>query len=340
MHITNLGGSALLSTISGRIRLTVALLACLGAPLALSHAQETTASDPVKQLRRGTPHDALYDVAFDGGRGLAVGAFGTVMASADGGATWERQATPTGDVSLLSVAVRGDRCMAVGQGGLVLTADDCRSWRTAPGITKSRLLAVDVNRHGIAYAVGAFGTILRSDDWGKSWAAQTVDWTAFTQDGAEPHLYDVHVADDGTATVVGEFELVLRSGIGGLLWKALHKGERSLFGLSVGEDGQLLAVGQSGALIASGDNGTSWRTVSTGTGAILTSVHVTRGETVLASGINTLVMSRDKGATWTSVPSRWVGNAWVQAIATGDAAGGSHRVVAVGSGGSILQLDL
>lgn len=340
MHIKRQARSAFTSTARTWIGLSAAVLTCLGTPFALSQARNSQEQDAVKQLRHGTPHDALYDVGFDGLRGLAVGAFGTVLSTVDGGASWERQAPPVNNISLLSVAIRGDRCMAVGQGGLVLTADDCRNWRASPAITKSRLLAVDVNRRGIAYAVGAFGTILRSDDWGKSWTAQSVDWAGFTQDGAEPHLYDVHVAEDGTATVVGEFELVLRSNVAGGAWKALHKGERSLFGLSVGEGGRLLAVGQSGAFIASSDGGTTWLTAATGTGAILTSVHVTHGGTVLASGINTLVMSRDNGASWSAVPSRFLSNAWIQALATGDAGDGSRRVVAVGSGGSILQLDL
>lgn len=293
----------------------------------------------VKLIRRGTAHDALYDVAFEGERGIAVGAFGSVLVTADSGATWQVQPFPMKNLALMAVAMRNGKCIAVGQTGLVYAAKDCKTWQAAPSMTQSRLLAVAVNRAGLAYAVGAFGTILASSDWGQTWAVQQVDWSGITEGGAEPHLYDVHVADDGTVTAVGEFELVLRAG-NGKPWQVLHKGERSLFGLSVLDGGPMYATGQSGALLSSTDGGTTWASQNTGTEAILTGVHATpRGE-VLASGINAVVVSRDGGQSWRAVNSKLVRNTWYQALASSEGAGGKRRLVAVGAGGSILELDL
>lgn len=309
----------------------------------LSSGSVSMAAPPTggaKLLRHGTAHDALYDVAFEGERGIAVGAFGNVLVTADGGATWQVQAFPMKHLALMAVAIREGKCIAVGQTGLVYAAEDCKTWKAAPSMTKSRLLAVGVNRQGVAYAVGAFGTILKSTDWGQSWAVQTVDWSAITEDGAEPHLYDIHVADDGTVTAVGEFELVMRTS-DGKQWTALHKGERSLFGLSVVEGGKkMYATGQSGALLSSADGGITWASHKTGTGAILTGVHATAQGEVLASGINAVVLSRDGGASWSPLNSKLVRNAWYQALAASEGAGGKRRVVAVGAGGSILELDL
>lgn len=333
----------------GRLRLAAlaAATALLGASLGLpalaatATATATPAADAagVKQLRHGTRHDALYDVAFEGQRGIAVGAFGSVLASADGGATWQVQPFPMKHLALMSVAMREGKCIAVGQTGLVFTAPDCKTWQAVPPVTQSRLLAVAMNRQGLAYAVGGFGTILRSTDWGQSWTVQKVDWSGITPEGAEPHLYDLHVGEDGAVTAVGEFELVLRSG-DGQQWKALHKGERSLFGLAVLDGGQMYAVGQSGALLSSTDAGTSWTSRKTGTAAILTGVHATATGEVLASGINALVRSRDAGASWNAVQSKLVRNAWYQALAVSTGAGGQQRLIAVGAGGSILQLEL
>lgn len=316
---------------------TAAAVAGADAPAAI--AAVATTPDAVKQLHRGTPHDVLYDVAFEGARGVAVGAFGTVLATTDGGATWARQLFPAGNLALLSVAVRGGKCLAVGQTGIVYTADDCKTWKASTPVTKSRLLAVGVNQQGVAYAVGAFGTLLRSADWGKTWVAVTIDWTGYTEDGAEPHLYDVHVADDGSATVVGEFELILRSDAAGAQWKSLHKGERSLFGLTVVDAKRAYAVGQSGAVLASGDGGATWRTLPTGTQAILTGVHATAQGQITVSGINTVLASKDDGASWKRVTSKFIGNGWQQALAAAPAAGGKPRLLAVGSGGSILELE-
>jgi photosystem II stability/assembly factor-like uncharacterized protein len=293
----------------------------------------------VTRLRHGTAHDALYDVAFEGQRGMAVGAFGSVLVTADGGSSWQAQPFPDKSLALMSVAMREGRCITVGQTGRVYTADDCRTWRAAPSGTPSRLLAVGLNRHGIAYAVGAFGTIVKSTDWGKSWASEPIDWKGLTPDGAEPHLYGVHVADDGAVTVVGEFELVLRSR-DGRSWKPLHQGARSLFGLTVLEGGRLYVTGQSGALLSSKDDGVTWASHKTGSEAILTGIHATPQGKVIASGINTLLVSSDSGASWNKVNSMLLRNAWLQALGSSVRPDGKRLVVAVGWGGSILEVDL
>jgi len=299
-----------------------------------------TAADPVKLLRAGTRHDGLYDIAFEGEKGIAVGALGSVVVTADGGKTWEPQAFPMSNLALLSVAMHGGKCIAVGQVGMIYTADDCKTWKLSPSATKSRLLSVGVNKQGLAYAVGAFGTILKSPDFGKTWEVVKVDWTDITPEGAEPHLYDVHVGEDGVITAVGEFELVLRSTDGGKQWKTLHKGERSLFGLAVLEGGKIYAVGQSGALISSSDNGATWQSIKTGSGAILTGLYATPKGEIVASGINALVVSKDGGATWNAVSSKLIRNAWHQALAVSEGGNGKRRLMSVGAGGSILELDL
>jgi len=311
------------------------LAAGVGAP-----PPDGAAADAVKALHSGTPHDALFDVAFEGARGIAVGAFGAVLASSDGGATWRREAPlPTANLALLSVAMRGGKCLAVGQSGLAFASADCKAWKAVTQVTKSRLLAVNVNAQGVAYAVGGFGTVLRSTDWGQTWSVQTIDWKAFTKDGAEPHLYGVHVAADGTPTAVGEFELILRADAAGTNWKALRKGERSLFALSVRDDGRAYAVGQSGAVLASSDGGASWRALSSGTEAILTAVHAGPKGQLLASGINTLLASKDEGGSWTRVASALIAHGRHQAIGAGTGSDGKARIVVVGSGGAILEVN-
>ena len=51
---------------------------------AAAQAQELT------ELRRGIPHDALYDLCLVEQQGLAVGAAGVVLESHDGGQSWQR----------------------------------------------------------------------------------------------------------------------------------------------------------------------------------------------------------------------------------------------------------
>lgn len=317
--------------------LGICLALALGLQSGLAGAATAAPSAAATLVRHGTAHDALYDLAFEGGSGIAVGAFGAVLVSADGGRLWAEQWTSPRREALLGVARRAGHCVIVGQMGAIYSAADCRQWRAAPPVTTARLTAVAMNRDGLAYAVGAFGSVLRSSDWGVSWTPVAIDWSGITDDGAEPHLYSVHVADDGNVTLAGEFELILRSDEGGARWRVLHKGERSLFGLYIGEQGRAYAVGQSGAVLTSSDGGASWRSLASGTSAILTGIAASGGQLV-ASGINTIIGSRDGGATWQALRSPLVKGAWHQAVAASED-GGKRRLLSVGAGGVVLELN-
>lgn len=284
----------------------------------------------------GVAHDTLYALSGEGKHLIAVGDFGMVVESADGGQTWARQEKPPTDIALLAVTRKAGHCIAGGQQGVIVYAPDCEHWQQAKVPTDARLLAVDVNASGTGYAVGGFGTVLRTADWGKTWTALTLDWEALTGDWAEPHLYDVHVGPDGEVTLVGEFELVIRSRDGGASWQTLHKGRRSLFGFTRSDDGRLYAVGQEGVILRSTDDGASWIELRSGTQAILTSVWARPGGGVVAAGVYTILYSDNGGDSWRADPSPQARGLWHLAVdGTGEAGG---PVFVVGAGGTILSI--
>lgn len=328
---------ALKSRIMLRRVVAASLLVFAGASVT---ASEGPASPSPKAIRSGGAHDALFDLAFDGRQGIAVGAFGTILGSDDGGANWSALAVPPKTPVLLGAAIRGGHCLAVGQLGTILAADDCRQWRTVAPAGNARLMAVSLNGRGQAYAVGAFGTVLRSTDGGHAWQPVAIDWTGIGEGGAEPHLYDVHVADDGMVTVVGEFGVILRSA-DGARWQVVHRGEQSLFGLAQAGDGNSYAVGQAGTVLASTDGGASWKALPTGSAAILTGVWSDGHGRIVTSGINTILRSDDGGASWRRIDSRLVTQAWHQAVAAARRDGegqGAWRVMTAGAAGTLLEL--
>lgn len=317
--------------------LAVGMLAAAASAAAAGTAPAAGAQ--VSLVRQGSAHDALFDLAFEGRNGIAVGGFGTLLASADGGQHWSTLWSAPRGAALFGVARRAGKCVVVGQKGAIYSARDCRQWQAAPSVSAARLTAVSMNGNGTAYAVGAFGTVLKSTDWGASWSALTMDWSGVTEQGAEPHLYAVAVGEDGVVTVAGEFELILRSSDGGAQWKVLHRGERSLFGLALQDNGKGYAVGQSGAVLSTADGGASWRSLASGTSAILTGIAATADGQVVASGINTIVASRDSGASWQTLQSPMVKRAWHQAVAATEDAHGKARLLTVGAGGLILEVN-
>lgn len=320
----------------GKLRLQFlasVLLVAIGGGGSLS----ASAAEPTPVFH-GVPHDMLYAMSMDGDHGIAVGDFGLVVETQDGGSTWNRQAAIPGAPGLFGVVRKSNKCIAGGQMGLILFSDDCHQWKTAPAVTSARILSVSVNASGVAYAVGGFGTLLRSTDWGKTWQAQTPEWKAFSSDGAEPHLYDVHVADSGEVTVVGEFEMVIRSRDDGAHWNLLHKGKRSLFALSVLPDGEIYAAGQEGLVLKATDGGTRWAELPSGTQSILTGLWAKGDGKVVVSGIYTVLYSTNGGRTWQADQSKSVRMGWHQAVVGKEDKDGQFNVVLAGSGGAILSV--
>ncbi len=130
--------------------------------------------------------DDLYSVSVvDDQNAVAVGYYGTVYYTADGGDSWERGRT---DVltPLYSVSMADAKAgWAVGQRGLVLrTEDGGRTWSRQPNLKEKEgahlfgVTAIDAQR---AIAVGEWGTRLLTEDGGKTW----VD-NSFTVDQQHP----------------------------------------------------------------------------------------------------------------------------------------------------------
>lgn len=295
--------------------------------------------DGVRVVHQGTRHEAWYDLYVDGPNRMAVGAAGAVRQSGDGGKTWATFTLPTQGRSLFALTGQGRTRVAVGQSGLIFRTDDAAQWHLVASGTQSRLMAVHMSSRGLAYAVGAFGTVLRSADAGKTWQPQPPQWADFTIDGAEPHLYGVHVAEDGTATMAGEFGLVLRVDPSGKVWQVLHRGEASLFGLTVAQDRKTwYAVGQGGYAIVSDNDGKTWRALATATNALLTRVTVSSSGAVLAIGANAILRSRDGGASWHHVGAL-PPNAWLQAVSPlPPAPGQAAHALAAGADGVLVEI--
>lgn len=241
-----------------------------------------------------SPHRHVYAADLDGEHGVAVGALGTILETRDGGLSWSDQSLQS-PLALLAVALAGERALAVGQLGLVAVRDNGR-WVETRAPTEERLLGVDLTTRGLGVAVGAFGTVLRTEDGGLSWRAVDIDWEEFSPSGYEPHVYDVHIDERDRVTLVGEFGMVLRSRDGGRNWQLLHSGDASLFALQV-DGSTAFAVGQDGTVLRSRDEGVSWTELATGVSANLLAVAGSQGR-LLVPGLRSVLYSADGGDSW------------------------------------------
>jgi len=140
-----------------------------------------TAADAGSQSR-------LFAVDIDsGGSALAVGAFGTILCSGDGGAHWSS------------------------------CAPDWSKGLTEQG-AQPHLYGVSFTRDGAAIVVGEFGLVLRTSDAGRTWSV--------THRG-ESSLFAVDVASDGVGYAVGQDGEIVRTADAGLTWSKLDSGSRA-----------------------------------------------------------------------------------------------------------------
>ncbi|MDM0110824.1 YCF48-related protein [Variovorax sp. J22R133] len=188
-------------------------------------AEALSASDPkraaalLEEARRFEAQGAenpFLDVWFrDATNGYVVGAFGLVLQTADGGATWEPRLHAVDNPKGLHLyAVRGigsDIYIAGEQGLLLKLAQGDTRFRALELPYKGTLFGVTGNA-GSLLAYGLRGTVLRSTDGGRSWQQ--------TPTGLQVGLTAGTRQDDGRIVIVSQAGHILTSNDEGATFKA------------------------------------------------------------------------------------------------------------------------
>jgi len=329
----------------------MAALCCLAGFGSAVLAQE---GDPIVEvLESGIPHDKLFALDMKGSRGLAVGSFGLMRETEDGGETWTT-ADPFTTKALLGVTAAGDTQIVVGQQGTIFRRVEGADWKQVEAGLTQRIMDVGLNDSGLGYIVGEFGFMAKSEDAGLTWTMVTKDWESVNEEGYEPHLYSAVVKDDGTIFVAGEFGLIMMSTDRGRSFKQVHGGDQGVFDLHFANDGDGTssgyAVGQEGLVLKTIDGGATWSSVAVDTSSNLLGVWSGNGE-VVVTAIRDLLRSRDDGKSFASFSAdSQIGRTWYQGVAAGvsetatESAEGrkslirEQQVFIVGNGGNVAKV--
>lgn len=211
-----------------------------------------------RQARAVPVSSTLTSVAFvDEHRGWAVGHWGAILATQDGGETWQVQRMAVHeDRPLFSVHFFDkDHGVAVGLWSLVLTTDDAgKTWtqREVPAPAGSKkadlnLLSLFTDSQGTLYAAAERGMVLKSDDQGSTWA--------YLQTGGQGSLWCGTALDDKSLLVGGQRGAIYRSTDRGATWSRVDSGGKSSITSFVHRDNVVLAVGLDGYKAVSRDGG-------------------------------------------------------------------------------------
>lgn len=214
---------------------------------------------PLRQAR-AVPVDAtLTAVSFaDARHGWAVGHWGVILATRDGGEHWQQQRLDIdSDRPLFALHFfDGEHGVAVGLWSLVLTtADGGKTWterklEPPAGGRKAdlNLLGLFADAHGALYATAERGMVLKSTDQGVSWR--------YLATGYKGSFWSGIALDDGSLLVGGQRGSLYRSEDGGEHWKAVDSGAKhSITAFAKQGSDAVVAVGLEGFVAISRDNG-------------------------------------------------------------------------------------
>jgi len=188
----------------------------------------------------------FMDIWFhDSNRGWAVGAFGALVTTTDGGQHWssQQQLVDNPDEFHLNT-ITGDgkgRVFIAGEGGVMFRSlDSGVTWETIePFYDGSWFGTVYSAPHDVLLAFGLRGNLFRSTDFGAHW---------------EPILNDNHMTlaggtpgPEGEIVLVGGVGTVLRSSDGGESFQRTMIEDRLSLSSGMSRKGRLILIGQGGA---------------------------------------------------------------------------------------------
>jgi photosystem II stability/assembly factor-like uncharacterized protein len=239
--------------------------------------------------------ETLWSVAFaDASNGWVVGIRGTILATHNGGQTWERQTSGTGKDLNAVRAVDAQTAWVVGDGGILLaTHNGGQTWDAQQSGTPRILLDGCFVGKSAGWVVGEGGTILMTHDGGAKWMPQP--------SGTERTLYAVQFALDGQhGWAVGVRGTILLTTNGGAMWEARNEDSNLVLDdVSFADSRTGWIVGQHGTVLSTHDGGYNWEPQTSTTGQNLTSVRFVSALTGWAVGDNgTIIATRDGGHTW------------------------------------------
>ncbi|MGH8447753.1 WD40/YVTN/BNR-like repeat-containing protein [Pseudomonas sp.] len=199
----------------------------------------------------------LTGVSFaDAQHGWAVGQWGAILASSDGGDSWQVQ----------RLSSNKDR----------------------------PLFAIHFFNVRQGVAVGLWSLVLTTDDGGQTWTEQTLD-TPSGSSRADLNLMGLFANGEGAVFATAERGQVLRSDDFGNSWRYLDTGyEGTLWSGAVLADGSLLVGGQRGTLLHGSAKGEDWHRVPLERKSSITSIAVS-GPHVVVAGLDGLMVRSDNG---------------------------------------------
>jgi len=204
---------------------------------------------------------SLLGVHVDATRSIAVGQSGLVFTKAPGAEWTKVDSGTTKRLFSVSANAEGLVVAVGEFGGLILSQDGGATWHTltldwatlgTEGGAEPHLYGVTVEADGKVTVVGEFGMILQSTDRGRTWGLQNK---------ASASLFAIDIRSDGVGYAVGQDGYALKTTDHGATWNCIDVGSKAILtGVTSNASGQV-AISAMREMVVSSNDGSSWKHV-------------------------------------------------------------------------------
>lgn len=277
-----------------KVRLLLLLLSLVVASGCMQPPDMTTVDVERKTSIRRT--DMFQAVASNGDVVVAATATGVIVASSDGGKSWNRTRLPE-TASLVSIAVCSNRSFAaLDFYKKVWIADaQAKSWQPHPLGTKDNVTAITCDVAGNLWAVGSRTSVHSSKDGGTTWTSRRL--------GEDAILNSIQFVDAAHGHMLGEFGLHYVTDDGGATWKPLPKIGENFYPYAAifRSEHEGWASGVGGAIYHTLDGGASWATQSNPSALPIYSFAENAGDVFGVGQGGQIVATRNGSSNWERV---------------------------------------
>jgi photosystem II stability/assembly factor-like uncharacterized protein len=267
----------------------------------------------------------LGELVVDGDRIFACGGThgrSTMLVTNDGGASWDRRATPATPGLRRMHREPGALYVTGEYGMLAVSVDSALTWTKIPVDTTQCLFQLHRELDGTWWVVGDGGVVFRSYD-GVTYSRVDTDW--------DTRL--LGIASLNNAVHIFGYDGTIRRWNGVALEPLPVDFERAITEIVVTKAGTWLVIGDGALAFRSTDGGTSFSPIDVPTSDDLEAMIELPQGILVVGGDGTLLLSDDDGASFERVPNDMTGHLWSIARA-------GESLFVGGDDGAIWQLAI